>query len=38
LAVEARQMGAPEAEALAALRHALEVLGQPNNPSTTPDP
>lgn len=38
LAVEARQMGAPEAEALAALRHAFVVLGPPNTQSTTPDP
>ena len=32
LAVEARQMGAPDAEALAVLRHALEILGASNNP------
>ena len=35
LAVEARQMGAPDTEALAALRHALDILGRSNNPPSS---
>lgn len=38
LAVEARQMGAPDAEALAALQQAFEVLGSSNQPSSTSSP
>ena len=32
LAVEARQMGASDEEAMEALQHALDTLGLPNNP------
>ena len=35
LAVEARQMGAPDGEAIAAVRHAFDVLGPP---ATHPSP
>lgn len=35
LAVEARQMGAPDAEALAALQQAFKVLGSSNQPPST---
>ena len=34
LAVEARQMGAPDQEPLAALRRALDALGPPSHPPT----
>jgi GntR family transcriptional regulator len=36
LAVESRQMGATDAEALAALHQAFDVLGNPNNPTRVP--
>ena len=38
LAVEARQMGAPDAEAHAALHQAFDDLGPPNTPHPSPTP